>query len=167
MDPSQKQAFKNPSGELFHLSEEQIGRGIEASRKSSRKRIILPIHRKQEALVQRIINFLQPGTYIRPHKHPLPHATETIVMLRGAIRFFTFDDGGNITSDRILDSSPVPGLLDIEPDTWHSFVVKEPDTILFECKKGPYNAETDKTFAEWAPEEGTPEAENYLKELTS
>jgi len=167
MNTSQKRAFENPSGKQFHLSEEQIRNGLEASRKSHRKRIILPIHRVQEAEVQRMINFLQPGTYIRPHKHSMPHATETIVMLRGAIRFFTFDDGGNITSDRILDSSPVPGLLDIEPDTWHSFVVMEADTILFECKKGPYNAETDKTFAEWAPEEGTPKAENYLKELTS
>lgn len=167
MNPSQKLAFENSTGELFQLSDEQIERGIESSRKSSRKRIILPIHRRQDAEVQRLINFMQPGTYIRPHKHSLPHATETIVMLKGAIRFFTFDDGGNITTDRILHSTPVPGLLDIEPNIWHSFLVKEPDTVLFECKIGPYNAETDKTFAEWAPEEGVPEAENYLKELTS
>lgn len=167
MDISQKRAFDNPAGQLFQLTEEQIVSGLEASRKSSRKRIILPIHRVQEAEVQRMINFLQPGTYIRPHKHPLPHATETIVILSGAIRFFTFNENGKITADRILNSSPVPGLLDIEPDTWHSFVVMEPDTVLFECKKGPYNAKTDKTFAEWAPEEGSEDADNYLKELSS
>ncbi len=167
MDTSQKLAFDNPAGQLFQLTEEQIVSGLEASRKSSRKRIILPIHRVQEAEVQRMINFLQPGTYIRPHKHPLPHATETIVILSGAIRFFTFNENGKIKTGRILNSSSVPGLLDIEPDTWHSFVVMEPDTVLFECKKGPYNAETDKTFAEWAPEEGSADADNYLKELSS
>lgn len=153
MDQTKKLAFDNVTGPLFELSEEWIQNGIEASRKSPRKRIILPIHREQDALVQRMINFLQPGTYIRPHKHPLPHATESLVLLKGSIRFFTFDDDGNIESDQVVSAEPLPGVLDIEPNTWHSFKVLEPDTVLFECKRGPYDAETDKIFAEWAPEE--------------
>lgn len=148
-----KLAFENVTGPLFELSEEWIQDGIEGSRQSRRKRIILPIHREQDARVQRMINFLQPGTYIRPHKHPLPHATESLVLLKGAIRFYTFDDEGNIISDQIISTEPLPGVLDIEPNTWHSFKVLKPDTVLFECKKGPYDAETDKIFAEWAPEE--------------
>ena len=150
---TKKLAFENVTGPLFELTEKWIQDGIEGSRQSSRKRIILPIHREQNALVQRMINFLQPGTYIRPHKHPLPHATESLVLLKGAIKFYTFDDEGNIISDQIISAEPLPGVLDIEPNTWHSFKVLEPDTVLFECKKGPYDAETDKIFAEWAPEE--------------
>ena len=150
---TKKLAFENVTGPLFELTEKWIQDGIEGSRQSSRKRIILPIHREQNALVQRMINFLQPGTYIRPHKHPLPHATESLVLLKGAIKFCTFDDDGNIISDQIVSAEPLPGVLDIEPNTWHSFKVLEPDTVLFECKKGPYDTETDKIFAEWAPEE--------------
>ena len=150
---TKKLAFENVTGPLFELTEKWIQDGIEGSRQSSRKRIILPIHREQNALVQRMINFLQPGTYIRPHKHPLPHATESLVLLKGAIKFYTFDDDGNIISDQIVSAEPLPGVLDIEPNTWHSFKVLEPDTVLFECKKGPYDTETDKIFAEWAPEE--------------
>lgn len=146
-------AFENITGSLFELSEEWLQKGIEGSRKSPRKRIILPIHRKQDAIVQRMINFLQPGTYIRPHKHPLADATETLVLLKGAILFSTYDDNGNMIAEQTLSSRPLPGLLDIEPNTWHSFKVLEPDTVLFECKKGPYDAETDKIFAAWAPEE--------------
>lgn len=150
-----KLAFENVSEDLFQLSEQVIEKGVKASRESDRKRIILPIHRKQEAEVQRMINFLQPGTYIRPHKHPLNHASESLVLIRGCIRFFTFDEDGTVLSDNEIQSKPLPGLVDIEPRIWHSFIVLEEDTILFECKKGPYDAERDKIFAEWSPEEGS------------
>jgi len=160
-----KLAFDNPSGDLFHLSDEMIEEGLAASQKSDRKRMILPIHRKQEAEVQRLVNFLQPGTYIRPHKHPLDHATESIILLKGSIRFFTFDDEGRVITDQVVSSTPIPGVLDIEPNVWHSFLVLEEDTILFECKKGPYNAATDKEFAEWAPKEGDQTAEKWMNQL--
>jgi cupin fold WbuC family metalloprotein len=158
-----KLAFNNVNGTIFELTDENVQQGIEASRKSPRKRIILPIHRVQEADVQRMINFLQPGTYIRPHKHPLPQATESIVMLRGSIRFFTFDDFGNRLTSRIIGSNPFPGVIDIEPDIWHSFIVLEPDTIIFECKKGPYNSKMDKHFAEWSPVEGSDQADEWMR----
>lgn len=162
-----KLAFENPSGDLFNLSDEQIEHGLAASRKSERKRMILPIHRKQDAKVQRLINFLQPGTYIRPHLHPLPHATESIVVLQGAIRFFTLDENGDILTDQHLSSGPIASVIDIEPRVLHTFLVLEEDTIIFECKRGPYNAEKDKEFAEWSPEEGSPEAEMYMQKLNS
>lgn len=161
-----KTAFENPPGDIFKISKDQIESGIAASRKSSRKRMILPIHRKQDAEVQRMINFLQPGTYIRPHLHPMPHASESIVLLQGSIRFFTFDESGEVHTDHILRSNLIPDVIDIEPGTWHSFLVLEPDTIIFECKKGPYDAKTDKEFADWAPEEDDPEVLTYMKKLS-
>ncbi|NBC27760.1 MAG: cupin fold metalloprotein, WbuC family [Bacteroidetes bacterium] len=160
-----KTAFQNPSGDFFHLTDEQIESGLAASRKSPRKRMILPIQRQQEAEVQRLVNFLQPGTYIRPHKHPMPHATESIVLLKGAIRFFTFDGAGDVITDQTLTSNGIPDVIDIEPGTWHSFLVQESDTIIFECKKGPYNAETDKEFAEWAPDENDERVNEYMETL--
>jgi cupin fold WbuC family metalloprotein len=159
-------AFPNVQGNLFTLSEEDLQRGLNASRESSRLRMILPVHREQEAEVQRLVNFLQPGTYIRPHLHPRNHASESIVLLRGAIRFFTFDDNGEILSDHVLTSSPLPAVLDIEPGVWHTFLVLEEDTILFECKKGPYDKKADKTFAPWAPEEGSIKAKDWMGRLS-
>lgn len=158
-------AFENPEGDLFRLTDDLIEKGLSASRKSDRKRIIMPIHRVQEAEVQRMINFVQPGTYIRPHKHPMPHASESIIIIHGAIRYFTFDDQGQILSDDTFTSNIIPSVLDIEPEVWHSFLVLKPDTILFESKKGPYDERKDKTFAEWAPEEGTSEVEKWMQNL--
>lgn len=160
-----KLAFDNVSGDLFHLSKDMLEKGLKGSRESERKRIILPIHRKQEAEVQRMINFLQPGTYIRPHQHPLNYASESLVLIRGSIRFYIFDDDGTVLSISKLDSKPLPGVLDIEPRVWHSFIVLEEDTILFECKKGPYDAEKDKIFAPWAPAEGSDEVQEWIESL--
>lgn len=39
------------------------------------------------------------------------------------------------------------------------------DTLVFECKTGPYDRESDKDIPDWAPREGSPEAEAYLLEL--
>ena len=158
-------AFGNPSGDFFKLTEGIIEKGVEASRTSSRKRMIYPVQRTQEAKVQRLLNLMQPGTYIRPHQHPMPYATESIVLLKGAIRFFTFDEYGGIITDDKLTSQPIPDLVDIEPGTWHSFLVLEQDTIIFECKKGPYNADTDKKFAPWSPGEGDSKAIEFMNNL--
>lgn len=157
-----KLVFDNISGDLFQLSEKMIEKGAKASRESERLRIILPIHREQDARVQRMINFLQPGTYIPPHKHPLEYATESLVVIQGSIRLFIFDEDGNVITENDIHSKPFPGIIDIEPNIWHSFIVLEMDTVLFECKKGPYNADSDKTFAEWAPEEGSEHVQEWL-----
>jgi len=156
-------AFDNITGDHFELTTEIMEKGIRGSRESIRKRIILPIHRTQAAVVQRMLNFLQPGTYIRPHMHPLAHATESLVLLKGAIRFLRFSENGKVESVTDMNTKYLNTVVDIEPLVWHSFVVLEKDTVIFECKKGPYNAVTDKEFAVWSPEEGSDKVVEWLQ----
>lgn len=163
-DPSGiPQALPNMEGGLFTLDGDLIERAIALSRTSRRRRIILPIHRRQEALVQRMLNILQPDTYIRPHHHPEPHASESIVVLRGGILFLLFDPSGGVTHRIPLREGTLQTVVDIEPGQWHSFLVTQPDTILFEAKKGPYSKTSDKHFAAWSPEEGQPGALAWLR----
>lgn len=152
------QALPNASGDLFVLDEATILEGIEKSRLSSRKRIIFPIHRNQDDLVQRMVNFVQPGTYIAPHIHPRDHASESVFINRGAIGFILFDELGNVQSTTKLEQG---GFLDIVPGVWHTMLALEPDTIMFEFKRGPYD-DSDKHFASWAPQEGEPGTEELL-----
>ncbi|MEX0685295.1 MAG: WbuC family cupin fold metalloprotein [Balneolales bacterium] len=158
-------ALHNITGPFFKLDAETMQSGISASRKSSRRRVILPIHRTQDALVQRMINFLQTGTFIRPHKHPLAHAAESLILLKGSLRFFIFDDMGIIDKQFDMDENDNINLIDIEPQTWHNFIVTKPDTVIFEVKRGPYDPETDKEFADWSPEEGSQKALDFLRFL--
>lgn len=155
-------AFPNPSGSLFELTETMLAEGVAASRASARKRIILPIHRTQPAPVQRMVNFLQPGTYVKPHIHRGDGASESVVLLTGAIRYVVFDGEGTMTHTFIAKAGSASAVLDMEPDVWHSFIVLEPDTVIFECKKGPYSALSDKDFAPWAPDEGTAAAAAWV-----
>ncbi|NNE90426.1 MAG: WbuC family cupin fold metalloprotein [Verrucomicrobiales bacterium] len=143
-------ALPNIKDDVFQLTPELLETGLAASRESPRRRMILPIHRRQDDLVQRMLNFLQPGTYIQPHLHQRESATETIFVIRGRLGFILFDNRGSETSATMLE----PGdLIDIEPDIWHGMVCLEQDTVILEIKRGPYDEIEDKTFADWAPGE--------------
>jgi cupin fold WbuC family metalloprotein len=156
-------ALPNPTGPVFSLSPELWEEGLAESRRSSRRRMLLPIHRHQEDLVQRMMNFLQPGTYVRGHNHPRDWATETILVMSGELGFVIFDEDGNPLEVHRLG---VGGLIDIEPRVWHGVLALAEDTVILEIKRGPYD-DTDKVFADWAPGENSEEAPGYLSWLLS
>lgn len=157
-------AFSNIQGDVFFPNEEEFENGIKASRLSERKRIILPIHRKQESSVQRMLNFMQPGTYIQPHCHSQSGAIESLIVLKGSLGFLIFDKNGEIEQKYKLTNEFPSCMIDIEPGIYHSFVVTSPDTVIFEAKKGPYRQMNDKDFAQWAPAEFTDQANELEKE---
>lgn len=159
-------ALPNTSGPVVTLDAKKIMEGLAASRQSDRKRMILPIQRSQNAQVQRIVNFLQPGTYIRPHCHPLPHATESVCLLQGKMEVLIFSEEGEVLERHLLEETGTR-LIDLEPGTWHGMTVHAEDTIIFESKRGPYDAEMDKSFAPWGPEEDSDEVPAFLKSLAT
>ena len=162
--PEIKTASDAPEGAVVAVDENLISSVVKESRISPRKRMILPLHKGDFALLQRMLNAIQPGSYIRPHRHAKDRA-ESIVVLQGAIRFLVFDDRGEIFQTLELRAGTPTFGIDFEGGVWHSFQTLEKDTVLFEVKPGPYNPDTDKEFAPWAPEEFSPEAAAYLESL--
>lgn len=153
-------------GPVFLLDQEVLERGLAASRGSPRRRIMLPVQRSVVEGVQRLLNFLQRGSYARPHIHPAPEAIEHVVVVKGAIGFLAFDEAGCVVvASRLEAGNPAGCLIDIEQGVWHTLVALADDTVVVEIKRGPYNAATDKIFAAWAPEEGAPEAAAFLRGL--
>jgi cupin fold WbuC family metalloprotein len=158
-------ALPPPSGRVSWISREGLERTVEASRLSSRKRIIQPFHRTESAGLHRMFNAVQPGSYIAPHRHLDPPKDESWIVLQGALAFFTFDEHGKIEECReVRAGSDVFGV-DLEPGVYHSFFALEPDTVVYEVKTGPYAPNNDKAFAPWAPREGEPGVAAYLAEL--
>ncbi len=157
-----KLALPNPVGPVFELAPALIEEGLRESRLSPRGRMLMPIHRGQDDLVQRMVNFLQPGSYVRAHNHPRPWASETLLVLSGCLGFATFDPAGELLSAHRLD---VGGLVDIEAGVWHSVLALAEDTVILEIKRGPFDAE-DKVFADWSPPEFSDGAPAYLAWLT-
>lgn len=143
---------------------DQIDRLMEESRTIERRRIMFTLHKPAD-IVQRMINILQAGSYIRPHKHESPDKVETFVVLKGAVVFFWFDPKGSIKSVKKISPDGDIFLADVLAKAWHTYVPIEDNTVVFECKEGPYYPAKDKEFAHWAPAENSPDAEDYVQFL--
>ncbi len=168
MQPSDKPyplALKAPSGSLVELTENLIDAAIFGSRESPRKRIILPFHDGADNTLHRMLNAIQPGSYIRPHRHFDPPKDESLVLLRGALTFFTFHEDGTVDKVCKAAAGSTSFGIDVKAGVFHTFIATEPDTVVFEVKPGPWSPATDKDFAAWSPEEGSPECELYMNHL--
>ena len=157
-------ALPPPEAPVTSIDETLIAGALTASRESPRGRIIQPLHKQGGDLLQRMLNALQPGSYIRPHRHASDRG-ESLIVLRGTLLYIVFNDAGEVDQALQLKAGTPQFGVDIDGGVWHCFMALEPDTVLFEVKPGPYNAETDKKFASWAPEEFSPEAPAYLEKL--
>jgi len=158
-------ALTAPSEPVTIINETLLQEAVAAARESPRRRVILPFHKANADGLHRMFNAVQPGTYIRPHRHVAVPKAESIIVLRGAIHFFEFTETGAVQRHcRVAAGSPNFGV-DLEAGVIHTFIAMLEDTVLFEVKPGPYTAITDKDFAAWAPPEGAADAVAYLDRL--
>jgi len=162
-------AMPAPGTDVTGISGSLIQQVIDASRQSPRRRIIMPFHKSSDDRLQRMLNAIQPGSYIRPHRHVNPPKSESIVVLKGIICFVEFSESGDIGSVMVAGSAlPLLGI-DIDATVYHTYFALEPDTVLFEVKPGPYDEGSDKQFAPWAPAEGSVGCREFaanIEELT-
>lgn len=138
---------------------------------SSRLRQHSNIHESYEDSCQRMVNALEPNSYIPPHRHFSVPKNELMVALRGKMALVIFDGSGVVTEVLklgcdVAGSESVAGA-ELAPDTWHTVVALESGCILLEIKAGPFDPSQPKDTASWAPKEGTPQARTYLQKLTT
>ncbi|MET0340487.1 MAG: WbuC family cupin fold metalloprotein [Polyangiales bacterium] len=162
---SNSRALPPPTEPVVVLTRDHAEAALAASRLSDRRRMILPFHKGDAAPLHRMLNALQPGTYVTPHRHLTVPKAELFVVLRGAVDALVFDERGALTLVARLTAGGEAFGIDIEAGNFHSFLVRAPDTLMYEVKEGPYSPLDDKDFAPWAPREGAPGAAAYLAEL--
>jgi cupin fold WbuC family metalloprotein len=155
-----------PERALRAIGEGELSLARDQARASPRRRALVRYHEHEEA-VQRMINAVEPDSYVRPHRHQDPDKVEVFLALRGSACICTFDEEGN-PQERVEIQAGGPCFgVEITPRTWHSLVVLETGTVLYEVTEGPFSTETHKDYAPWAPPEGTPEGTAYHLELRS
>ncbi|QZT37239.1 WbuC family cupin fold metalloprotein [Halosquirtibacter xylanolyticus] len=132
---------------------------------SERKRMNYNFHDSAEAPLQRMLNALQIGTYLRPHRHLTPEKDEVFILLRGRLAVFFFNDKGEVVESVILDRDKGKYGVDIPAGQWHGLLVLEDDSVIFEVKHGPYEPLCKEDFAPWSPAEGEDGVQAYMKEL--
>lgn len=121
---------------------------------SSRKRMNFNLHPGLADPVQRLCNAIEPGTYIRPHRHSDPATWEIFIMLRGSVVLLLFDDAGTVTGREVLSSQGPAIAVEIPPKVWHAVASLESGTVFFEVKQGPYAPAAGPNVAMWSPAEG-------------
>lgn len=124
----------------------------EASR-HPRLRMNHNFHRHEEP-VQRFLNAIEPGSYIRPHRHDDPPKWELFVCLRGRGAAIVFDDDGRIAEIHRLDpTDPTSGAYGVEipAGAWHTIVSLAAGSVFLEVKEGPFEPTPAGVFAPWSP----------------
>lgn len=104
---------------------------------NTRLRQSMDLRNSPEDLSQRMLNALEPGTVMPIHRHH--GSTETVVILRGKIRWIFYDENGQETERVVLDADGDPRMLNVEKDRWHSLECLESGSVLYESKDGPYH----------------------------
>ncbi|MDY5238499.1 WbuC family cupin fold metalloprotein [Bacteroides helcogenes] len=131
------------------ITEELLDSVTRQAKESPRLRMNYNFHTTMDAPIHRLLNALEPGTYLPPHRHT--DKEETYLVLRGSLLVFFYDEEGNAIEKAHLN--PVEGKygLEIPPYTWHSIIALESGTAIFEIKKGPYQPLSPQDLASWAP----------------
>jgi cupin fold WbuC family metalloprotein len=135
------------------------------AKQSPRKRQHFNLHKDYDQLLQRFLNAVEPGSYIRPHNHISAGKTELFIVLNGRFLVIIFNEDGSILDHQVLKPFESPFAVEIPPEAYHTVLSLETGSVALEIKDGPFDPSAAKDFAAWAPEEYTPEAEQYLNEL--
>ena len=120
------------------IIDEQLLNEVGAQAKESpRLRMNYNFHQSLDELCHRFINAVEPGTVVPIHKHPTKD--ETFVILRGKVRVNTYNDDGSIIES--IELSPNDGRygVNIPKGVWHKLECIEEDSVIFECKEGPFS----------------------------
>ncbi|WP_430435462.1 WbuC family cupin fold metalloprotein [Methyloversatilis sp.] len=128
---------------------------VEAQR-SPRRRMNRNFHPHDDHPAHRLLNAIEPDSYVRPHRHLDPLKDETILCVKGRLGCILFDDSGAVQETCVLAPGGERFGVDIAHGQFHSLVALEPGSVMFEAKAGPYRALTETEFASWAPADGEP-----------
>ena len=119
------------------ISQEVLDELSAKAKESPRLRQSMDLRNGPDDLSQRMLNALEPGTIMPIHRHH--GSSETVVIIRGKIRWIFYDENGNETESVTLDSNGPIRMLVAEKDRWHSLKCLESGSVLFESKDGPYH----------------------------
>ncbi len=137
----------------------------EQARMAPRLRMNHNIHPANESRCHRLLNAVEPGSYIRPHRHLDPEKDEAFILMSGRLGIITFRDDGEVSGTVILSHQDGILAADIPHGVFHTALSLETGTVFYEAKAGPYLPLAEAEKALWAPAEEDPAVPAYLERL--
>ena len=123
------------------------------------------LHSNDNSSCHRLLNAIEPLSYICPHRHLDPEKDEAFILLTGSLGVVTFSEGGEVAETVVLSHNSGNLAVNVPHAVFHTAVSLEPGTVFFEAKAGPYLPVTEDEKASWAPPEGDGKAASYLEQL--
>ena len=108
----------------------------EQAKVSPRLRMNYNFHQSLDELCHRMLNAVEPGTEVPIHRHPTKD--ESFVILRGKVRSTTYNDDGTVIESVVLSADDGVYGADIPKNVWHKLESLEENSVIFECKQGPF-----------------------------
>lgn len=140
-------------GSIATVGPEDIATLRDAVCKSPKRRARINAHPGGDDLLHEMIIAIEPGSYIRPHKHP--GKSEAFHIIEGAVDIVVFDEAGDI--DRVVSLSaqggPSPFYYRMSEPHYHTLIIRSDLLVVHEITNGPFRPEGT-VFAEFAPLEG-------------
>jgi cupin fold WbuC family metalloprotein len=124
----------------------------QAIRKTPKRRVRINAHPASTDELHEMIIAIEPGSYIRPHKHP--GKSEAFHIIEGQVDIVVFSEEGNI--ERIVslaakgDRHPFYYRMSIAH--FHTLIIRSDLLVVHEITNGPF-LPTGTVYAAFAPEE--------------
>ena len=153
------------------FSDKLMGNLLRDSKSTCKFRQHLNVHKSYHEPCQRLFNAICMDSYIRPHRHLLDRKTECLIAVRGMMALIVFDDKGEVIetirfgTEKFYNETLGCCGVELSPETWHTVISINSESILFEVKSGPFEPALAKELAAWAPEEKSQESMMYLSKL--
>ena len=115
---------------------ELLNRVSAQAKESERLRMNYNFHGSLDDKCHRFLNAVEPGTVVPVHRHPTKD--ESFVLLRGKVKVSTYNDDGSVIESVVLCQENGLYGVDIPKNIWHNLESLAPDSVIFECKEGPF-----------------------------
>jgi cupin fold WbuC family metalloprotein len=147
------------------ISQQILDRLSLQAKQSPRLRKNYNFHASDGDICHRLLNAMQPDSYIQPHRHSDINKDETLAVIRGKMGLIIFDDDGTIREKALLEPMGTVMMANIPHGIFHTLVSLDGPSIFFESKAGPFIPLTQDEKAPWAPQEGDESSTEYLRSL--
>jgi cupin fold WbuC family metalloprotein len=140
-------------GPISTIGGEDIEMLRQAVRKTPKRRVRINAHPGSDDGLHEMIIAIEPGSYIRPHKHP--GKSEAFHIIEGQVDIVVFSEAGNI--DRIVSLAAKGGdrpfYYRMSTSHFHTLIIRSDLLVVHEITNGPF-VPTSTVYADFAPEEG-------------
>jgi len=140
-------------GPIATIGAEDIEVLRQAVRKTPKRRVRINAHPGSDDELHEMIIAIEPGSYIRPHKHP--GKSEAFHIIEGEVDIVVFSEAGEV--ERIVSLAAKGGrhpfYYRMSTPHFHTLIIRSDLLVVHEITNGPF-LPTGTIYAAFAPEEG-------------